>query len=175
MRRTTPMHLFISLHSATFLPTSCCVLCLQRYTCDVSLLSPSLRLLLIMPLLLASLLLSGAGQVLCLGIDGQAEIKSASLSIECSPYRSGDTEHCDSDLRLECEAECVVFLIEGPQIVLPERPGGTIRRAYAQPLVWLTPRLVDVDDSLRFRRWLSQSRPSKSQEARSLRTTSLLI
>lgn len=126
--------------------------------------------LLVMPLLAAALLLSGAGQVLCLGADGRAGIVNPLIG--CASDRS-DKDSRDLQPRLAGGVDCVAFFTAGLQAIGAGRPGDKICSSHPQPLFWLTPRLAEVDRSVRLLRWLSQTEPPK--EALSLRSVILLI
>jgi len=128
-----------------------------------------------MPLLAVSLLLSGAGQVLCVGVDGRAAFEPANPLIECAADRCGDKDSRDVVPRLVGGADCVDLFIAGLQTVRTQRSDKNFSSDPPQPLFWLTPRLAGIGRSVGVCRWLSQTDLPNLQEARSLRSVIMLI
>ena len=126
-----------------------------------------------MPLLVLSLIFSGAGIVLCVGSDGRAALESANPFWPCAVSDCGDRP-VKAEALDPTSDDCVDTLIPGFVTVRAEE---LIDNPSSDPLpsIWFTSYPEDVVLASAFSRWSFQSDPQKLHEFRALRSVTLLV
>ncbi len=133
-----------------------------------------LHQMLVVQLLAITLLLSGTGQVLCFGANGQSVIEPVTLLTECAPNRCGSTDSFEVSILAE-ETGCVDLFLPGLLTIRAQRFDGETCTLDLRPLCCTIPDFIETDHSVDLNQWLSQTGPPNLREIRSLQSVILLI
>lgn len=123
--------------------------------------------------LVAALLVSTSGHVLCVTADGAATLEPGSLLTGCATERCGEDDSPDP-IRMTSGSDCVDLFVSMLLTVRPDR-GDRDFVATAPQLVMELPHLLGPSDPLSRQRGFVPTHPPDTQQIAVIRSTILLI